>query len=351
MPIGRLLKRWIEVLALLLLDARGLWRVRRSLVVSLGNDAVTLKRTMPDGSSASSTASPGQPVPDAIVDFARRAIVTLELPSDRVVSRKISVPALAQEYLSGIVNNQISRLSPWHSEKSIFGFNSNVNNKDPAVLDVRVLITSLAVVERAREDIAAMGLRVDRVAARDPDDAIPSQNVTLWSREADVAHEEVRTVTWRLGAALACCAAFSVGLGLWAHLSASAISEETDALSARAKLLQHQVQQNAAAAASANPRERAWIEKETAPAAVIILDAISRALPDTAYLTEMHMEKGRLRVAGLSNDAAALIAVLGRSGQFADVHFFAPTTRSSDGIRFNFYIEAKIETDLGMGEQ
>jgi len=38
------------------------------------------------------------------------------------------------------------------------------------------------------------------------------------------------------------------------------------------------------------PSERAWYAKETSPTAAIVLEALSRALPDGAYVTELRLE-------------------------------------------------------------
>jgi general secretion pathway protein L len=45
-----------------------------------------------------------------------------------------------------------------------------------------------------------------------------------------------------------------------------------------------------------------------------------------------------------------LITLLDKSGQFADVHFFAPTTRSPDGTSFIFHIEAHVTLKPALAE-
>ena len=96
------------------------------------------------------------------------------------------------------------------------------------------------------------------------------------------------------------------------------------------------------AAASLDPAERAWALKETSPAGVVVLEMLSRALPDTAYITELSLQKATMRITGLTDAAPALIAPLESNGQFAEVHFFAPTTRGPDGRLFWFHIEARV---------
>jgi general secretion pathway protein L len=63
------------------------------------------------------------------------------------------------------------------------------------------------------------------------------------------------------------------------------------------------------------------------------------------------MEGSTLRITGLTGHAPSLIAPLEASGHFADVRFFAPTTRNVDGARFRFYIEARIQPRLQVASQ
>jgi len=94
--------------------------------------------------------------------------------------------------------------------------------------------------------------------------------------------------------------------------------------------------------ASIPPAERAWLLKETSISSVILIEALSRALPESAYVNEIRLEKESLRIMGLADDAPALLAPLERSKQMTDVHFFAPTARGPDGKLFRFSIEAHV---------
>ena len=67
---------------------------------------------------------------------------------------------------------------------------------------------------------------------------------------------------------------------------------------------------------------------------MIVLEALSRGLLDTAHLTEPRLEGTTMRVNGLADDAPSLIAPLERTGHFTGVRFVAPTTRGPDGARF-----------------
>jgi general secretion pathway protein L len=115
--------------------------------------------------------------------------------------------------------------------------------------------------------------------------------------------------------------------------------------------LQRQVQGGRTLSSAAPPAERAWFLKETSVSSVMLLEALSRALPQSAYLTEIRLENATLRMTGLADDAPGLLAPLERSGHLTGVHFFAPTTRGPDGKSFRFSIEAHVEPRVKLVEE
>jgi len=116
--------------------------------------------------------------------------------------------------------------------------------------------------------------------------------------------------------------------------------------------LQRQAQtgRTASSMASMPPAERAWISKEMSTSSVIVMEALSRALPESAYVTEIRLEKESIRIVGLADDAPGLLAPLERSGHMTDVRFFAPTARGPDGKLFRFSIEARVQPHIKIGE-
>jgi len=91
-------------------------------------------------------------------------------------------------------------------------------------------------------------------------------------------------------------------------------------------------------------RRQAWLaaEKVAQPSMAIMLEALSRALPDDAWLNRLEVEQGTARLAGNATNAAALIGPIEASGHFSDVQFSAPTTRAEGESEESFTITAKI---------
>ena len=85
-------------------------------------------------------------------------------------------------------------------------------------------------------------------------------------------------------------------------------------------------------------------EKRSQPAMAIMLEALSRALPDNAWLSRLEVSQGSVTLAGSATNAAALIAPIEASKHFTDVQFSAPTTRAEGEAQESFTITAKIVT-------
>ena len=357
--IDGLLRRWLDVLAASYFAWRDAWRTQRTFVVSHDNNRFVLRKAPPDHKRAIRQELPqgeeeGRPVlavlaageraPEGILRAAQWGIVALEIPNENVVVRHISVPVQAREFVAGIIRNQIDRLSPWPSDQAIYGFEADVDAQEPTALDVRVLIASRAVIDAAREQITAIGLVVDRVVAS-WGTAGRAKAITLWSRLADVSPEYQAPMRRHIGIGIAATISACLVLSIWAMVSASFMRDGSDDIATRIDALRRQLQGPATlqSAASLPPNEREWYEKETSPSAVIVIEALSRALPDSAYLTELSLQNTTLRIVGLTTDAPPLIASLEHSGSLTGVHFFAPTTREPDGKHFRFHIGGRVE--------
>jgi general secretion pathway protein L len=349
------LKRWIEVLARLVLTWREHRRSQRTLMISEENGAPLVHQ-----SGANVAGRKAEPKPmvlstataKRVARSARGRFVILTLSADKIVTRHLNVPAQARAFLAGIVRNQIERLSPWPAGEVMYGFEANA--EVGGSLDIEVLMTSRSTIDGERARLAAAGLEVDRIVARRPntDTATISEPVTLWSRTTDAPQEDLATATRLIGSGIAASVAWAVILSIFTLTMASSIRHEDEDLAARAKTLQRQLQagRTPASMASLPAPQRAWLSKETAASSVIMLEVLSRALPDSAHLAEIRLDGTTLRIIGNADDAPALLAPLEQTGHLSNVHFFAPTTRGPDGRQFRFHIEASVEPHIKIAD-
>ena len=79
------------------------------------------------------------------------------------------------------------------------------------------------------------------------------------------------------------------------------------------------------------------------PVATLIIEELSRVLPDDTYLTEIDLAGKKIRFSGVSRDATALVRLVESSGRLSDASFFAPTTRDATEAGEKFHIEATVK--------
>jgi len=345
MRIAAILKRWIETLATVFVAWHERRREQHALTVAFEDQHVVVRAAQSGRNVTRPHFRAGQKLSADLLGAARNSFVILEFPADKVVRRDITVPAGAQKFLSGVVRNQIERLSPWPPNNVVYGFNSETSAENASVVDVRILMASRTNIDASRHQLAALGVQVDRIVANNSTAETADKAVILWSRLTDASRDRLERPSRLIGMGIGVTVAVSMCLSLWAFISTGLVRDESESIAARAKALQRQVQggRTPSLAASSPPAERAWFLKETSGSSVILLEALSRALPESAYLTEIRLENATLRMTGLSDDAPGLLAPLEQSGHLTGVHFFAPTTRGPDGKSFRFSIEAQVE--------
>jgi len=326
------------------------WHERRreqhAVTVAIENQDVAIRETQSGRNITRPHFLAGQKVSTDPLGAARNSFIILQFPADKVVRRDIVVPAGAQKFLSGVIRNQIERLSPWPPNNVVYGFSGETSRENASIVDVRILMASRTDIDAFRNRLAELDVQVDRIVANDSTAGTAdktAESVTLWSRLTDASRDRLERTSRLIGIGIGVTVAVSMCLSLWAFLSAALIRDESESIAARAKGLQRQVQGGRTLSSAAPPAERAWFLKETSVSSVILLEALSRALPQSAYLTEIRLENATLRMTGLADDAPGLLAPLEQSGHLTGVHFFAPTTRGPDAKSFRFSIEAHVE--------
>lgn len=339
---------WIDILAGLVERLRETWRGRRALVVTRDGERFLIRSGGGADAPLVAATTAGSLLPEDVLRRARGEFILLDWPRDRIVTRKITLPAQAHEFMSGIIRNQIERLSPWPVTQIFYGLVARPSSQAGS-LDVQVLIASRGEIESARARLADSGLMADRVIVA-PDESANAAPVILWSRNTQQAHPDRRRLRLVIGGGLAGYAAVCAALSLWALTSAASLQAESEEFATRARNLQKRAQaaKSPQAIAALSPPERAWVRKETSISTVFLLESLSQSLPDGAYLTELQLEADKLRVIGLADDAPPLIGALETSGQLSEVRFSAPTTRGPDGRLFRFSIEAQVAARLAL---
>lgn len=270
-----------------------------------------------------------------LAQFVRGSRVEIVLRPARFLFRPLELPARAADFLDGIVRAQIDRLTPWSAAEAVFGCSA------PVARGSEGITTMIAAAPRR----LAMGY-VEALSGFHPSaiavltEAAEGGRIRVFEQKSRGAIDPAR-LSRMLQVVLAVAAVAAI-------LGSIVAGYLADSLNAQESELERQITQRRAAIRGADGGERSPLallerRKYETPASVIVLESLSRLLPDHTYVTEMHLAGDKLQIAGITRDAPSLIPLIEQSGHFTRATFYAPTTRASTDPGERFHIEAQIE--------
>ena len=273
----------------------------------------------------------------------RGSRVELVLQPARFLFRPLDMPGRAAEFLDGVVRSQIDRLTPWTAGEAVFGCTRPVP-AGPERIVVTVAATARAMVMPLVQALAGAGAASVALSTLPQDSAPAAVPIKVFDESARGALDvrRVRRVLATVLLAAGLVAGAAVGTAaVFAARYEHAQDELAHQIAARRSAMLGARDGSVDAATSAQRTlER---RKHESPLTVLVLETLSRILPDHTYVTELRIEGDTLRLIGLTRDAPSLIGLLEQSSQFSRATFFAPTTRAANESGERFHIEARIE--------
>ncbi|MCL2715551.1 MAG: PilN domain-containing protein [Alphaproteobacteria bacterium] len=284
------------------------------------------------------------PLPPEWKTVFRGSHVEVGLESGHVLVRHIDLPAQAAGFLSGMIAAQIDRLTPWDASDAIFG-----RGQPAAMAENRIEVAVAATSKRAAAPLLELAKSL-HVASLTIGTRIEGGD---GAAQHVVMHDEV--LDSRIPARLeGWLRTLVLGLGVAALAATLAAAYVGGSLQSELEDLQQQLSRRSAAlrhdgGGAASGLSLVSRRKLGTPSSVIVLETLSRLFPDSTYVTELHIEGGRIQLIGMTQDAPSLIRLLEQSSQFSQAIFFAPTTRAANETAERFHIEAHINASPGSG--
>lgn len=334
------LSAWTETVAAAVIA--GYERLRSPRVVRLveveNNTFVVEMERKADGTPSRISVVDGALSAGNLKPLLRGSRVELVLDPMRFLFRPLDLPARASDFLEGIVRAQIDRLTPWSASEAVFGCSVPTPNGTDTVMTVVAATTRKAVT------VYAGAVSVFHPASV----AIYTDTTEYNAGRIKVLEQKARghLDPLRLGRALLVSL---LAMLLAAVVSVAAATYATDTLGTQeAELIRQISARRVAIRSGADGSDRspgAMLErrKHETPSAVIMIEALSRLLPDHTYVTELHLAGSKLQISGITRDAPSLIPLIEQSRHFTRATFYAPTTRASSDPGERFHVETRVE--------
>ncbi len=352
--IKTLFDEWIAAVARAVNFGIGRYARRRRIQLSEDGDqtfTAQLKSArkgpaLPEVSFRLAHGRPSPPLPADWEAAFRGSRVEAQMSSGQVLFRPLDFPKQAVDFLDGMIRTQIDRLTPWTADDVVFGW-----SPPSASAHERVELTLAATSRQEIQPLVqlATGVGAASIAgfALLPADAGAPVKIKVFDQPLRGNTGRAMDVPRMLRAGL-----LSAGLAAAASLIAaayigSALDSEQQQLTRRISQRRAALRLNPNAGGSALGLLAK--RKQTSPSSVVVLEALSQALPDSTYVTELRIDGDKVQVVGLTQDAPSLIRLMERSPQFARATFFAPTTRAQNDPGERFHIEARITPSFGSG--
>ena len=279
--------------------------------------------------------------------------VVIALPPSQVLRKSCALPAAVEENLHQTLAYDLDRHTPFKTDEVYF--DAVVVGRDAVKKEIRVDLAAApkAFVDQARRRVEAWGAQVVAVS---PD--APSAATALASNKLNLLPPAERPATsrWRQWqtwvplAAIALAALVVIALPIW--------QKRVHAIQL-AQLVEHAKAQADASAALRDELERlagdynfALQRKYTFPAAMQVVEDVTKLLPDDTWLTQFEIKttaRGKdahreIVLRGESANAGRLVSLLEDSKVFEQAAPRSPTTKIQPGPGEIFDLGAQLKT-------
>jgi general secretion pathway protein L len=253
-----------------------------------------------------------------------RLPVVLRLPSAMGIVCRDLLPASAGRELGTIMAHKIDVLTPWSLDQVHFDQRID-RHRDDGQIEVSLVAVPRGVVAEARRRLAAIGFEARGVDLVEGD--------PLAAPSIDLAHSlgaPRRGPRWAglllwLGIVLATAG----GVAAAHHMATrqAIVAERRDLVLALEQRLADLPELRSGIEALRNETRFVAEQQRAAASPLLVLESLSRLLPDGVWLTDIAISGTTLTIQGYADEVAGIVGLIEASPHFARAEFRAPSTR------------------------
>ena len=305
---------------------RNIWFLKSS---SADHDPLSLDTNASDGELANEILHASNELP--------LSRLTVLLPRDQVLMRRIELPQMAESRVRQAVELQIDRLSPFKSDA--VRSSARVVERDivQGTMQVDVAIAPLARIEPIERRLQTLGFAPVGVDVEGEGGAASGFDL----RQPPSAESLRSRRNLNLGLAAAAALMWFLALYAWNQASEREVGAWQDRIA--------ELRPAAERSAAVRRRMEAMIEPVAianvhAPALPLeVLSELTKILPDTVRIVDLRVEGVDVLISGLAGNAPQLIGMLEDSPKFRDVKFVSSVVRRPDSDIERFEISMHID--------
>jgi general secretion pathway protein L len=263
--------------------------------------------------------------------------LALIVPREWTLRRQLQLPLLPDREVRSAIELQLDRVSPFNVDTARFDVRVVSRDSAAGTMAVDALIVSRATIEAAEARLAVLGLRPFAIDSESA--AGQREGFNLLAAEAKA--EPRRALAINAGIVCAVAAIWYVAMMSWQ----AARDREVEAWRAHIGELAPAAQRAIAMRQQLELMgEHFAVAREHKPGfSLEVLAELTRALPETARLTELRFAGDTIDLTGVAQDAPSLIPRLEASAVFKDVKFRSPVMRRPETGLERFEITMTFE--------
>lgn len=278
---------------------------------------------------------------EAIHSRDRKRPVGLCIPGGQVLRKDVVLPLAAAENLNQVLGFELSRLTPFSANQAYYAGNVVSEDRESQRLFVRLTATPRPPIDELIGSLDKWGVTPHAVVV-DDELSGPGDCVNLLPPERRPPRGNPRYWIHGAMAALTLCLLMAVlVIPLW---------QKREMLIALQPMLAKAQQQAEAVNALKKEQGRLLAEynypleqKLARPAKVILLEEITRLLPDGTWLQQLDINAGEVSMQGNTQSSSKLIGIFEKSPLLQDASFKSPLVKAQGGEE-RFQLTAAIKT-------
>lgn len=277
----------------------------------------------------------GLPAARALLGQVRAAGAVLELPGALLLEQEAVLPIAAEAELGSVLHHEMDRLTPFSADEVFWNWSIAERDRGNGRLRVRLSVVLKAAALPLITALARAG--VGGVALEAPGaDGVVRHIGTLPPGTGPRRPAAVRVAAWA-------CAVLAVGVAVTPVMQQQwALADADSRIAAlRPQVVVVDALRQRLAAASSGAEQFAAVGARSGNA-VQAMAAITRALPDDTYLTELSLRDRKVTLTGRSAAAVRLIGLLSAVPELVNPAFAAPVIRTIGERGDQFTISADL---------
>lgn len=276
---------------------------------------------------------------ERIDDPALRTVLCL--PADRVLRRRLQLPAAAEENLQQVLAFEMDRQTPFKADQVYFDQEVTERHRETRTISVDVVVIPRQRLDEELQRIGGSRLELDGVDVWRDQSGGARRGVNLLLPEQRMRRRNLR-LPLNLGLAALALVLLFVNLSEMVSNRAAAVEAMRVEVEGSGKEAREVAALRNTLSDSLEGANFLANKKRSEPVFIAVLDDVSRRLSDDTFLERLNYESGKINLQGQSKEAANMISVLAASPYLTNPTISGQITPDPRSGKDRFQITADV---------